>query len=154
MVLKKKINDDLLSALKQKESFKVDTFRFLLASVQNREIEKRGKSGVPDLTDEEILEVLNREAKKRKEAFQIYEKAGRRELAEKELKELEIIKEYLPTELGENEVRKIVIEAIQKIGAKSAEDFGKVMGEAMRQLKGRAESGTVSHIVKELLAGQ
>ncbi len=154
MVLKKKINDDLLSALKQKESFKVDTFRFLLASVQNREIEKRGKSGVPDLTDEEILEVLNREAKKRKEAFQIYEKAGRRELAEKELKELEIIKEYLPTELGEDEVRKIVIEAIQKIGAKSAEDFGKAMGEAMRQLKSRAESGTVSRIVKELLAEQ
>ncbi len=154
MVLKKRISDELLAALKQKESFKAGAFRLLLAAIQNREIEKRSKGGSSDLTDEEVLEVLSREAKKRKEAFQIYEKAGRKDLAEREDKELEIVKAYLPATLGEEEVKKIAIEVIEKIGAKSPADFGKAMGEAMKELKGKAEPGTVSRVIKEILGGQ
>ncbi len=151
MDLKARINKDLIAALKSRDNLKTETLRFLLASIHNREIEKRSKADAADLTDEEIYDVLNREAKKRKEAAQIYEKGGRPELAEKELKELEIIKEYLPAELSEEEVRKIAAEAVAKTGAKNEKDFGKVMGEAMKQLKGKADSSVVSRIIKEFL---
>lgn len=154
MALKEKINSDLVLALKGKEVLKVDTLRFLLAGIHNREIEKRSREGVQDLSEEEILEVLSREAKKRKEAAQIYEKGGRRELAEKENKELEIIKTYLPSELSEEEIKKIVGELAQKTGIKDEKDFGRLMGEAMKLLKGKAEASVVSRLIKEILARQ
>ncbi|MEK7087033.1 MAG: GatB/YqeY domain-containing protein [Patescibacteria group bacterium] len=151
MGLKEKINKDLIQALKEKDSLTAGTLRFLLAGVHNREIEKRGKEENSVLDDAEVLEVLTREAKKRKEAAAIYEKGGRRELAEKELNELKTIRNYLPAELGENEIRQSVIETIEKIGAKDPKDFGKVMGEITKKLKGRAEASLISAIVKEQL---
>ncbi len=149
MVLKEKISSELAPALKSRNDFRAQTLRFLLASIHNREIEKRGKGDGEDLTEEEIIGVLSRETKRRKEAAEIYKKGGRPELESKELEELKIIKEFMPPEMDESEIKKIVSGAIQMVGAKDEKDFGRVMGEAMKQLKGRAESSLVNKIIKE-----
>ncbi|MEK7147052.1 MAG: GatB/YqeY domain-containing protein [Patescibacteria group bacterium] len=151
MDLKTKLADDLKSGLKSRQSFNVGVIRLLLAALHNRSIEKRGKGQAVELSPEEILEVLSREAKKRKEAADIFSKAGRRDLAEKESKELEIIKFYLPEQASPELIEKIAREAIQKTGAKEAKDFGRVMGEALKSLKGKADAGVVSATVKKIL---
>lgn len=151
MDLKAKLEDDLKFSLKSGQSFVVGVIRLVLAALRNREIEKRGKGGGAELFEEEILEVLMREVKKRKEAADIYLKAGRLDLAEKESKELEIIKIYLPEQADPELIEKTVLEAIKKIGAKEVKDFGKVMGEAMKLLKGKADAGAISDIIKKRL---
>lgn len=152
MSLHQKISDNLKTAMKAGQEFEVSVFRFLLASLHNKEIEKKGKGLEPALSDDEVIEVLNREAKKRKEAAELYAKGNRNDLAEKETKELEIIKKYLPEQLGEEEIEKIVKAAIEKTGAKEVRDFGKVMAEAMKELKGKADASVVSEIIKKRLA--
>lgn len=151
MGLKEKISNELTLAVKSRDAFRADTLRFILAGIHNREIEKRTKEKTSDLTEEEILEVLSREAKKRKEAAGFYEKGGRMELAAKEMKELEIIQAYLPAQLDEAEVEKIVAEITKKIGAKGEKDFGRAMAEAMKALKGKTEAALVSRFVKQYL---
>lgn len=151
MGLKEKLNSEAVSALKSRDSFRADALRFLIASIHNKEIEKRAKSGAENLTEEEILEVLNREAKKRKEAAEFFKNGGRQESAEKELKELEIIKSYLPAELGEEEIQKIVDKTLLKLGVKNEKDFGRAMGEVMKNLKGKADANFVSNLVRDYL---
>lgn len=151
MPLQSQLSFDLVNALKSGKSFEVETLRLLTAALKNREIEKRGKGQVAELSDEETIEVLTKEAKKRKEAFEIYSKAGRRELAEKEASELAFIKNYLPEPASAEEIKKAVAEAIQKTGVKEAKDFGRAMGEAMKALKGKADAGEVSKAVKKAL---
>lgn len=150
-ILKDRINKDLIQALKDKNEVKLGTLRLFLASAHNREIEKRGKGEDPDLTDEEVLEVLRREAKKRKESIEIYGKGGRLDLADKEAAELKILENYLPAQLDPKEAEKIIDEAIERVNPSGAKDFGKVMGEAMKKLKGIADSGLVNKIIKEKL---
>jgi len=152
MSLHQEISDNLKVAMKAGQEFEVGVFRFLLASLHNKEIEKKGKGLEPALSDKEVIEVLNREAKKRKEAAELYAKGNRSDLAEKEMKELEIIKKYLPEQLGEEEVEKIVKAAIEKTGAKEVKDFGKVMAEAMKELKGKADASVISEMIKKRLA--
>ena len=145
MTLVEQIKEDVNRALKENESLKVETLRGLLAAVHNREIELRGKE--KELGEEEVLAVLGREAKKRKEANQIYFEAGRVELAEKESRELEIIKSYLPPEMGSDEVEVIV----RKIVGDGVTEFGQVMGAVVKETKGRAEPGVVKGIVDKVL---
>lgn len=151
-----KINSDLVTALKKRESLKTETLRLLLSSVHNKEIEKRGlsaqagKGNEAALNDEEVLEVINKEAKKRKEATELFIKGGRKDLADKETAELQILKDYLPAELGESEVLKI-IEEVVRLKPGGPQDFGRIMGEVMKQLKGRADASIVSRLVKERL---
>jgi len=149
MFLYQKITDDLKTAMKAGKEFEAGVLRFLLSSLHNKEIEKKGKDLEPTLSDEEVIEVLFREAKKRKEAIEMYIKGGRDDLVEKETKELEIIKQYLPEQLSEEEIEKIVVATIEKIGAKDIKDLGRVMGEVMKELKGRADAKLVSEIVKK-----
>ena len=151
MALRQKINDDLKEAMKTGDDFKVGTLRMTIAVFHNKEIEKRGKGLNPELSDEEIIEVLGKEAKKRKEAMEIYTKGGRNDLAEKESRESEIINKYLPERLSEAEIEKAVIKAIEKTGAKEIKDLGKAMAEVMKELKGRADAGAVSAIIKKKL---
>ena len=151
MDLKVKLGDDLKFSLKSGRSLEVETLRLLLAALHNRSIEKRGKRQAEELIDEEVLEVLNKEAKKRKEAADIYLKAGRRDLAEKETKELEIIKCYLPEQASLELIEKTVKDAIQKTGAKEAKDFGRTMAEVMKSLKNKADAGAISEIIKKNL---
>jgi len=150
-MLHQKITDDLKNAMKAANGFEVGVLRMLLSSLHNKEIEKKGKGLEKALSDEEAIEVLTREAKKRKEAAELYSKGNRNDLAEKEIKELKFIKKYLPEQLSQEEIGKIVQAAIEKIGAKEVKDFGRVMAEAMKELKGKADASLVSEIVKKLL---
>jgi uncharacterized protein YqeY len=151
-MLHQKITEDLKTAMKAGKEFKVGVLRFLLSSLHNKEIEKKSKGLEPTLSDEEIIEILSREAKKRKEAIEMYTEGGRNDLVEKEEKELEIIKQYLPEQLSEEEIEKIVVATIEKIGVKDIKALGRVMGEVMKELKGKADASLVSEIVKKRLS--
>ena len=154
MVLKEKIHIDLIEALKSREELKTSVLRLLSSAILNKEKEKRyqfGKAEDISLIDEEIIEVISSEIKKRKEAADLYEKGGRAELAQKEKKEIEFLKAYLPEQLPENEVKRLVKEAIEKTGAKEPKDMGKVMAELMPKVKGKADNSLISRIVKESL---
>lgn len=155
MSLKEKIREDLNEALKAKEELKTSVLRLLSSAILNKEKDKRYKSGKAEdvsLTDEEIIEVVSSEAKKRKEAMELYEKGARPELAEKEKKEIEILENYLPEQLSVEELKGLVKEAVAKTGAKEPKDMGKVMAELAPKIKGKADGSMVSKIVKELLS--
>jgi hypothetical protein len=159
------IKNNLVSAQKEKNENKVSTLRMLISAVNNKAINKRalavGKEPnlseeelvkKSELADQEIIDVIFSEAKKRKEAAFEYEKGNRPELAQKEKAELEILSVYLPVQMGEEEIRKLVADAIAKTGAKDAKDIGKLMGALMPATKGKADGNLVSKIVKELLS--
>lgn len=150
MLLKEKINSDLKEALKAGNAEKRDTLRFIVSAIKNAEIEKIKKE--EGLNDEEVIEVVSRQIKQRKDSVEQYEKGNRLDLAEKENKEIEILLKYLPEQLSEEEIRKEVKKTILQIGASSA-NFGKIMGEAMRNLKGKADGNAVKKILQEELSG-
>lgn len=151
-MLKEKIFSDLKEALKAGDSFRTGVLRMIIAVFKNKEIEKRGGGKTPELSEEEVIEILIREVKKRKEAAEIYLKGERDDLSQKEIKEIELIKRYLPEQLSEQEIEKIVKAAIERINAKSQKDFGKAMAEAMKELKGKADAKFTSEIIKKLLS--
>ena len=164
-MLKQNIQKDSIEALKSKDQFKTGVLRMLLASVATKEKEKRYKISKekPDateeilikeseLTDEQIVETISSEIKKRKDAIALYLQGNRPELADKETKEIEILKKYLPEQLSEEELRKLVAESITKTGAAEIRDTGKIMADLMPKVKGRADGGEISKIVKELLS--
>jgi len=154
MELKEKIRLNLNSALKEKRTLEVLVLRQLLAAILNKEKEKRFKAKEErdiQLTDEEVIEVISSEAKKRRESIFEFEKGKRQDLVEKEKKELEILEKYLPEQLPEEEIRKLIKEAIEKTDAKEIKDMGKVMAELMPKIKGKADGTLVSKIVKESL---
>ena len=145
----------------------VSVLRQLSAAVLNEEKEKRykiskekpelsgeGLEKESQLTDEEIIEVIVFEAKKRKESIELFGKGKREDLAKKEKRELEILQKYLPEQLSEEDLKKLAKEAVEKVGAKEMRDFGKVMQELMPQVKGKADGNQISKIVKELLGAK
>lgn len=140
------INQKIAEALKAKDEIRISTLRLLSSALNYEFIAKQHK-----LSDEEELAVVRREAKKRKEAIEAYEKAGAHDRAEKEKKELLILEEYLPQGLSDEEVEKIVDEAIAQTGAKTMAEMGKVMGVATGKAAGRAEGGKIFEIVKRKL---
>ena len=163
-MLKEKILQNLNAAVKDKKDVEVLVLRQLSAAILNKEKEKRFKKSKekPDLsgaelekesqlTDEETLDVVSYEAKKRRESIAGFEAGGRKDLVDKEKKELVILGVYLPEQLTEEEIKKLVKEAIEKTGAKEIKDMGKVMAELTPQTKGRADGGLVGRIVKESL---
>ena len=167
MALKEKIQEDFKKFLKEKKEIEVSTLRMLKAAIFNREKEKRYKLSKekPDLkekdlekesqlTDEEIVQVIFSEIKKRKESILLFEKGKREDLVEKEKEEIKILEKYLPEQLSAEEIKKMAKEVIKKTGAREPKDMGKVMGHLMPKLKGKAEGGLVSKIVKELLTQQ
>jgi len=167
MELRKQIHQDLNQAIKQKEEVVSSVLRLLNSAILNKEKEKRYKLSKekPDLTEEkmaeesrltkeEIIDVISSEVKKRRESVVEYEKAGRKDLAEKEKKEIEILQKYLPEQMSEEEIRKLVKEAIEKTGAAGPKDMGKIMGVLIPQVKGRADGSLVSKIVKESLSSK
>jgi len=154
-MLKQKIQNESVEALKSGDQFLVGTLRMLLAAVTTKEKDKKFKEkleGDAELKDEEIIDVISSEIKKRKDAAVLYEKGGRQELADKEKKEIEILKKYLPEQLSQEELRKLIIESIAKTGAKEIKDMGKVMADLNPKTKGRADGGEVSKIIKEFLS--
>ncbi len=148
MSLKTTLEDDARQALKQSQQIVLDTLRMALASMRNREIEKRGKGGEEVLTEEEVVAVLRSEAKKRRDAADAYYKAKRPELAAKEDTERAIIECYLPKELPDEEIKKI----LQPLTAGSSmKDFGRIMSLAMKIIADRASGDRVSAIAKKML---
>lgn len=150
-MIQQKIKEDLINFLKAGKSFEAGVLRLIFSVFKNKEIEKKGKGQEIILTDEEIVDLLMKEAKKRKEAADVYKKGNREDLAEKEMQELEVIKKYLPEELNAEEIEKIVDKAIAATSAASVKDIGKVMAEAMKELKGRADASTVGAMIKQKL---
>ena len=142
-----KIQNDLTDAQKKKSELNVSTLRFLLSAVKNREIELRplGK----DISDIEVLPVIAKQAKQRKESIVEFQKAGRKDLVEKETAELSILESYLPAQLSEDEVRVLVDEAVSQTEASSISDVGKVMALLMPKVRGKVDGSLVSRLVKE-----
>lgn len=143
-----KIKEDLKKAQKNKEETKVSILRMLLAEIKNEEIALKKKEG---LTDDEVLSVIQRNVKRHKDSIESFKKGKREDLVEKEEEELKILKNYLPEELSEEELEKIVSQKIEELKASGPSDFGKVMGAVMAEVKGRAEGKKVAQIVKEKL---
>ena len=153
MSLKEDIQLHMKEALKASlknddEKIRLSTLRLLMAEIKNVEIEEK-----EELSDDKIIEVVSRHIKKRKEAIESYQKVERMDAAQKEQKELSILQSYMPTQLTENEIKDIIIEAIKSTGVFGPRDMGKVMKEVMPHLKGRADGKLVNKLVKELLTG-
>jgi len=147
---KQKLQEELKQAMLAKDELKTSVLRLLLSSINYYEIEK-GKAGY-EATDEDILTVIQREIKQRKDSIEHFESAGRQELVDKETKELEILQSYMPEQMGEEEVKNIVEQTISEVGAASIQEMGKVMGALTPKLKGKADMGMVSKLVKESLS--
>lgn len=142
-----KIQTDLKNAQLARDEIKVSTLRLLLSEIKNGEISKGGS-----LSEEDVTAIIQRELKKRKEAAAGFRAGGREESAAKEELEAEILKTYLPSQISNEELTKIVLDTINELGAKSLADMGKVMGVVMGKVKGQADGTTVSNLVKEKLS--
>ncbi|MEK7517180.1 MAG: GatB/YqeY domain-containing protein [Patescibacteria group bacterium] len=148
-MLKQKLQEELRQAMLAKDTLKTSVLRMLLSAVNYYEIQKGGAGYTA--RDEDVLSVIQKEAKQHKDSIEQFKNAGRTDLVEKETKELELLKKYLPKQLGKEEVRKLVKDAISQTGATSAKDMGRVMGVLMPKIKGKADGGMVSRIVKDSL---
>jgi uncharacterized protein len=151
MALKEKISEDMKLAMKSGDKIRLETLRTLRAALMEKEIDRRG-SGQP-MSPEDEVGVLSGAAKKRKESIEQFTRGGRQDLVDQETQELQIIQEYLPKQIGRDEVVGVVRQIIADTGASGAGDFSKVMPLAMKQLKGKTEGKLVQDIVKEMLGG-
>jgi uncharacterized protein len=149
MSLKEKISTDLKLAMKEGNTVKRDTLRMLDSMIKNVEIEKK-KRGV-GLRDEEVIEVITRAIKQRKDSAEQYRSGGRIDLVDKEEAEVGILMGYMPEQMGEEDARKEIRTIIEAMGSVSKADMGRVMGQAMAKLKGRVDGQTVKKIVDEEL---
>ena len=147
MSLKEKLDQDFKKSLKEKDAIRVSVIRLLKTAIKNREVEKRG-----ELSEEEILQAINSQAKTRKESIAEFKKAGRDDLVKKEEQELSILTEYLPEQLTPEELDKIVDDAIRETEAEGPKDMGNVMKALMPKVTGRADGKIVSQMVKDKLS--
>jgi uncharacterized protein YqeY len=143
-----RINDDVKAAMKAKDKARLGVLRLITAAIKQREIDER-----ITLNDEQVLAVLEKMIKQRKDSIAQYEKAGRDELAQQEAFEIGIIQAYMPEQLSDDEIDALITEAISSSGAESMKDMGKVMGLLKPKLAGRADMGAVSGKIKAKLAG-
>ena len=149
MGLKEKLQTDLTQAIRSRDELQSGTIRMLLAAITNEEV--AGKSAKV-LNDAEIITVLSREAKKRREAVEAYTQAKREDLANKEKAEAAVIAQYLPKQLSEDEIKKLIQEAIASTGATGPSGMGLVMKQLQPKIAGKADGGLVSALVKAALA--
>jgi len=148
MNLEGKIFNDYKEAMKNKDTVKSSTLSFLRAEVINVAIEKKKKA----LDDNEVITVIKKQIKQHQDSIEQFKKGNRQDLADKETKELEILKAYLPPELPAEEIKKIIEEAIALTGAQDMKDMGKVMKEVTAKIAGRADGKLVSDLVRERLS--
>ncbi|PLY17100.1 MAG: glutamyl-tRNA amidotransferase [Sedimenticola sp.] len=147
-MLKQQIQYDMKSAMKSGNKSRLGTIRLIMAAVKQREVDER-----IELNDEQVLAVLDKMVKQRRDSITQYEQAGRTDLADKESAEIEVIKDYLPEALGDDAITALITEAITSTGASGMADMGKVMGRLKPKIQGRADMGAVSALVKQQLAG-
>ncbi len=152
MGLKEQIAEDIKSAMKARDKIRLETVRSIKKAILEKEVALRPK-GQDSLTAEQEIELLAQQAKQRRDSIDQYQKAGREDLAEKEQQELAIIETYLPKQLDDAELEQILAQIIKYVGESSPKDLGKVMGTAMKQLKGKADGKKIQEIVKSKLGG-
>lgn len=147
--LKEKIFTDLKEAMKSGDTEKRDVLRMVDSMIKNAEIEKGKRE--EGLSDDEVIEILSRAVKQRQDSVMQYEKGGRSDLAKKELSEIEILKNYLPEQLSEDELKEIVKKILGENDLNGSADFGRAMGLVMTEVKGRADGNLVRQIITEIL---
>lgn len=146
LALKEKLNEDLKLSMKDKDTVRKNTVQSVRAAIKQVEVDNR-----VELSDDDIIGVIAKEAKKRKDVLPEYEKSGRTDLIDELKREIEILMGYLPSQLSKEELGEIVKNAIAEVGASSMKDMGKIMANVMPKIKGRADGGMVNAIAKELL---
>ena len=144
--IKTKLEDDLKQAMRERNAPRRDVIRYIRSEIRNQEIRLRR-----DLEDDDAIQVLSRQAQQRRDSIEAFQSANRQDLVEKERAELEIITEYLPRQMGEDEIRALVAQTVAETGATGPRDMGKVMSAIMPQVRGRAEGRQVSALVSEKL---
>ena len=147
MSLTDRIKDDMKVAMRERDKERLSTIRLILAAIKQQEVDRRETP-----TDADVLAILDKMVKQRKDSIEQFTKAGRDELAEKEQSEIVVIQDYLPKQLSEEEILTLVDDAISSTGAESMRDMGKVMGILKPQLQGRADMGQVSGLIKSKLS--
>lgn len=150
MNLKQKLQEELRQSMLAREELKTSVLRMLISAITYYEIQKGGAGY--EASDEDVISVIGKEAKQRKDSIEQFGKGGRQDLVDKETKELEILKTYLPAQMNEEDIRKLVKETINQTGAKTIQDMGKVMGVLMPKVKGKTDGSLVSQIVKQELS--
>ena len=145
-----RIQTDMTAAMKAKETYTLSTLRMLKTALMEAKTKKPKDAG---LSADEVIEVLQRYAKKRREAIEEFRKVGREDLVASEEQELRVTARYLPQGLSEDEIRALIREAVKTTGAAGPKDMGKVIGAVMARARGRVEGGTVSRLVKGILGG-
>jgi uncharacterized protein YqeY len=146
--IKSKILEDMKTAMRSQEKERLATIRLIMAALKQREVDER-----IELSDEDILAILNKMIKQRRDSITQFEAGNRLDLSQKEAEEIRVIQQYLPAQLSATEIEQAVIAAVQESGATSAKDMGKVMGLLKTKLQGKADMTLVSAKVKEKLAG-
>ena len=146
MSLKEKLLSNMKEAMKSKDSVKLGTVRGVISAVKNQEIDLK-----KELSEEEILTIVSREVKKRKEAAVLYEKGNRPELKDKEIQEMKILQTYLPEQVSEKDLRRRIQEVIAETGAEGMKDFGKIMKTLVPEFKGKADNGLIKELANEYL---
>jgi uncharacterized protein YqeY len=145
--------DDLKSAMKAQDTCRVATLRLILATLKDRDIAVRGDGEQDSVSDEDILEMLAKMVRQRRESVTLYEQSGRDDLAAREAEEISIIEEYMPTPLDAAETEAAVREALAKVDAKSVKDMGRAMAALKADYAGRMDFGKASGLVKQILTG-
>lgn len=151
MSLAEQISEDLKTAMKARDKVRTATLRQVLAAIKNLRVAE-GRAGA-EVTDAEVTGLIGKEAKKRRESIATYTDAGREELASAEQAELEVLSEYLPEQMSEEEIRALVQRTVADVGASGPGDLGTVMGALMPQVKGKADGKLVNEIVRATLGG-
>lgn len=147
---KQDLQNELKTSMLAKDELKTSVIRLLLSAINYYEIQKGGAGYTA--TNEDVLSVIQKEVKQRNDSIEQFKNAGRQELVDKETKELEILKTFLPEQMAEDEVKSLIEQTIKETGATTIQDMGKVMGALTPKLKGKADMGMVSGIVKEKLS--
>ena len=152
MSLREKIGTDYKSALKAKDKNKISTYRLILSGIKDLDIANRSGPNKKDTDDEDIKKLLKKMIKQRSESIEIYKKNNRSDLLEVEENENKILSEYLPKQLSENEVTKICQDVINKIGANSVKDMGKIMGELKKKHSDEIDFALAGRLIKQILS--
>ena len=145
--LKKRITDDMKSAMRAKDKERLMTIRLVLAVIKQQEVDTR-----EEVDDQAVLAILDKQVKQRRESIAQYDKAGRDDLADQERKEMAILQEYLPEQLTDSEIDALIQQALDETGASAMSDMGKVMGFINPKAKGRADMGKISGLIKSRLS--
>ena len=146
MSLKEELLSNMKEAMKSKDSVKLGAVRGVISAVKNQEIDLK-----KELSEEEILTIVSREVKKRKEAAVLYEKGNRPELKDKEIQEMKILQTYLPEQVSEKDLRRRIQEVIDETGAEGMKDFGKIMKTLVPEFKGKADNSLIKELANEYL---